>query len=227
MRVNACRCLLLISSVVDPALRFDNLLIIGMAHVPQLLQVLVIGNVSLVVLVLPKVLILPNHVAQLIVLVLQLDQSIHAFFQALLLVEIALSNIDLFSLLRLLLLHDLGGYCFLSLLLPLLEELLRCDLLLLNFAHLMRHVIHLGLKYEVLQRFVSLCEVDANLACFIVQRALERPPDYFGIYVTVILVEVVANERHRKWVVTPPLKSEAMVAFLCYLDHGLLDICPF
>ena len=66
--------------LIDPSvpyspLGFKYLLIVCIAHVPQFFQILVIRHILLILFV---TFILPNHVAQLVVLILQLDQPIHA-----------------------------------------------------------------------------------------------------------------------------------------------------
>lgn len=206
--------------ILYSSLCFEYLLIVSIAHVSQFFQVLVLGHVFLVTL------ILPYHVTQLIVLVLQLDQSVHALLEALLLVQVPLPNVYFLPFLCFLLLHNLSGNGFLPLILSLFKQFLCSYLFFLYFAHLMCHVIQLCLKYEVFQRFVPLRQIDTNLAGFIVQRALERPSNNLRIDVTVILVEVVANKGKWERIVGASLETKAMVALLINLDHSLLDIRP-
>ena len=163
-------------------------------------------------------LVLADHVAELVDLVLELDEAIHALFKTLLLIKIPLSNIDLLAPLRFLLLYYLGSYGLLSLLLPLLVELLCLDLFFLDLAHLVRHIIKLSLKHEVLEWLVFLRELNADFASFVVEWAFEGPADYFWIDITMILIKVISHKWQRKLVIAAPFQPEAVIAFFCDLD---------
>ena len=69
-------------------------------------------------------------------------------------------------------------------------------------------------------------QIDTNFACFIVQGTLKRSSNDLWIYVTVILVKIVANLWQWKRIITASLETKAMVALFINLDHSLLDICP-
>ena len=67
--------ILVIPKCLHPAPRFQYLLIVSITEVPQLIQLLLVTRGSL-----EALLILSDHVIELVVLILQLDQSVHALF---------------------------------------------------------------------------------------------------------------------------------------------------
>ena len=62
------------------------------------------------------------------------------------------------------------------------------DSLSLHVTYLVLHAIHLSLVYKALKRDILLRELDADLACLVIQWSFELPMNALGADLTVILV---------------------------------------
>lgn len=85
------------------------------------------------------------------------------------------------------------------------------DPLGLDVADLVLHAIHLRLVDEALEGHVLLRQLDADLACLVIQRAFELPVDALRADLAMILILIISNVRLWHLEIDSFLQPEAQV----------------